>query len=161
MTHKKHYKRLKKHHHHHHHHHKRKYSGWWCVGIGLVVLIVVAVMSAYFSGAFNQSIKSTDPPDPDVACGASLDLSILSATPPSVGADGSSASLVTVSLVDKQNNPVQGVQVTLFSDRPQDRISNPSGVSNMQGLVTFNTTSLLVGTANYSAEVSCCDVQPF
>ena len=91
----------------------------------------------------------------DVACGASLYLSTVVASPPVVSADGMAYSVVTVSLVDLQSNPVQGVQVALASNRTNDMISNPSGASTTQGVVTFNARSELIGASNYTASVVC------
>ena len=93
----------------------------------------------------------------DLVCGASLSLSTVSASPPVVLADGQAYSVVSVGLVNMHNDPVPGVQVQLASNRAtgQDMISNPSGVSTSQGVVTFNARSEVVGTARYTAQLVC------
>jgi len=72
--------------------------------------------------------------------------------PGTIAADGISAGLVTVTLVDSRGNPVPGKEVTLLSSRGAvDTISPSSAVSNANGVATFTIASAQAGTATVSA----------
>ncbi|MCX6876665.1 MAG: Ig-like domain-containing protein, partial [Verrucomicrobia bacterium] len=78
--------------------------------------------------------------------------STVAAAPSAVPANGSSTSIITVTLKDVNSNPVAGKSVTLTSDRgATDTISAASGVSDASGVVTFTVKSSTPGTPNFTA----------
>ncbi len=85
---------------------------------------------------------------------ASGTVSTVASSPPSVVADGSATSTVTVTLLDANGNPVSGEAVTLSSSRgATDSISAASGASNTSGVVTFAIRSTTAGSSTCTAAV--------
>jgi hypothetical protein len=73
-------------------------------------------------------------------------------TPPTVPADGVTASTVVVTLRDAQGNPIAGKVVTLASSRgATDLIGPASGPSDAAGQVRFTVTSPTLGVAQLTA----------
>ncbi|WP_162458367.1 Ig-like domain-containing protein [Pseudactinotalea terrae] len=70
----------------------------------------------------------------------SADVSTVTAAPAVVPADGTSAATITVKLLDATGNPVSGQSVTLAADGGSSAISEPSGTSGGDGVVTFTVT---------------------
>ena len=77
--------------------------------------------------------------------------STVSASPASVTADGSSSSTITVALKNGYGNPVRGITVTLAGSGGSSTISAASGVSDVNGLVTFTVQDTVVETTTYTA----------
>ena len=77
--------------------------------------------------------------------------STVSASPASVTADGSSSSTITVALKNGYGNPVRGITVTLAGSGGSSTISAASGVSDLNGLVTFTVRDSVVETTTYTA----------
>ena len=78
--------------------------------------------------------------------------STVAASPTSVTANGSTPSIVTITLLDASSNPVSGKTVTLTSSRGgSDTISSASGSSNSLGRVTFTVLSSSVGSSSFTA----------
>jgi Bacterial Ig-like domain (group 1)/Invasin, domain 3 len=78
--------------------------------------------------------------------------SSVSANPSSVVADGVTASRVTVTLRDVNNNPAPGKTVTLAQTAGQPAAISPSsGPSTSAGVVTFQVSSSVVGSTTFSA----------
>jgi hypothetical protein len=81
------------------------------------------------------------------------DVSTVSASPSSVIADGTPAT-ITVTLLDELGSPVSNKSVTLVSSRGiADTISAPSGLSNASGIVTFTVSSMTEGDSVFTASV--------
>jgi len=79
-------------------------------------------------------------------------ISTVSAAPSSVVANGTSASTITVTLLDSGGIPVGGKTVALASNRgATDTIAAASGMSNAAGVVTFSVKSTTPGAAVFSA----------
>ncbi len=66
-------------------------------------------------------------------------------------ANGTSSSVVTVTLLDAYNNPVSGKSVSLSDGAANSTISSPSGTSNSSGVVTFTVTDTTAESATYTA----------
>lgn len=78
--------------------------------------------------------------------------STLSVSAPSVLANGSASSAITVTVVDAFGNPVAGEPVALASDRGAlDAISPASGSTDAAGNVTFTVTSRTFGPSTFTA----------
>lgn len=77
--------------------------------------------------------------------------STLTAAPSAAVADGESASTITVTLLDANENPVAGQGVTLAADGGSSEISEPSGVSDAAGKVTFTVTNTVAERVTYTA----------
>jgi autotransporter-associated beta strand protein len=78
--------------------------------------------------------------------------STVTASPGVVTANGIAPATITVTLRDAYDNPVLGRTVTLASSRDTaDMISEPSGDSDGNGVVTFTVTSSTFGVADFSA----------
>ena len=89
---------------------------------------------------------------PGATTPADAGTSLVSASPSSVVADGSTPSTITVTLLDSGSNPVSGKTVTLASSRgAADTISAASGLSDGSGVVTFNVTSATTGAPVFTA----------
>lgn len=73
------------------------------------------------------------------------------AAPTKVLANGSSPSTVTVTLLDANQQPVQGHSVSLTATGGSSQISAPSGVSAADGTVTFTVTNRTVENVVYTA----------
>lgn len=71
-----------------------------------------------------------------------------------VVADGVDSVTITVTLLDVASNPVPGRPVKLVSDNVADTISEPSGVSDAAGVVTFTVTSDTADTSTFTATAS-------
>lgn len=77
--------------------------------------------------------------------------STVAANPTSVFADGSTASTITVTLLDNNNQPVPNKTVSLSGNGGSSVISTPSGPSNSLGVVTFTVTDTNAETVLYTA----------
>ncbi len=87
-----------------------------------------------------------------VAGNVDANRSSIASHPTSVVADGSSASTVTVTLRDSNDNRVSGKVVTLSSTRGvTDSISPASATSDASGVATFSVASTAAGTSTCSA----------
>ena len=64
---------------------------------------------------------------------ASQDTSSVAALPTSIISDGMTTSTITVTVVDAQNNPINGQQVSLDSSGSGNTILPPSGPTGMDG----------------------------
>ena len=73
------------------------------------------------------------------------------AAPASVPADGSTASVITVTLADHFGNPVSGINVSLGQGTGQSVISPASAVSNSSGVATFDVTDTTSERVTYLA----------
>lgn len=77
------------------------------------------------------------------------------AASPTVLANGSASTAITVRIADAFGNPVQGVEVALASDRgPIDAVSPPSATTDAVGQVTFTVASPRFGPATFTAIAS-------
>ena len=74
------------------------------------------------------------------------------ASPPSVAADGSTTSTITVTLLDAGGNPVSGKTVTLTAGSGSSTISAASGASNASGVVTFTVKDTVAQAVTYTAK---------
>jgi Bacterial Ig-like domain (group 1) len=86
-----------------------------------------------------------------VAGVAAADQSTVSATPDAVPADGTTASTVTVTLLDHNQNPVSGKTVTLAATGGKSHITTTRGVSAANGTATFSVTDSTAEVVTYSA----------
>ncbi|GAB2619754.1 Ig-like domain-containing protein [Pseudactinotalea suaedae] len=77
--------------------------------------------------------------------------SSVTANPTSVTADGESAATITVTLLDANDNPVPGLSVTLAAGGGSSVISEPSGPSDADGVVTFTVTDTVAEQVTYTA----------
>lgn len=84
-------------------------------------------------------------------CAADSGTSTVSANPPSVVADGTTTSTITVTLLDSGGNPVSGKTVTLAADGGSSVISAASGLSDASGVVTFTVSDTVVEIVTYTA----------
>ncbi len=76
----------------------------------------------------------------------------ISANPPNVAADGSSAATVTVSLTDALNRPTPGKSVTLDAGTSHAVISGPAtGVTDAAGQASFTVTDQVNEAVTFSA----------
>ena len=66
-------------------------------------------------------------------------------------ADGSTASTITVTLKDVNNNPASGKTVTLARSGGSSTISPASGPSNVSGVVTFTVKDTVAESTTYTA----------
>lgn len=86
---------------------------------------------------------------------ASASASSISASPPTVPADGSTQSAVTVKITDSGGNPLAGKTVTLSQDPAGgSTISAASGPTSAQGITTFTVTDATPQTVTYTAKDS-------
>lgn len=79
--------------------------------------------------------------------------STVTAAPESVTADGISAATVTVTVVDTAGEPMSGETVVLAAGTGSSAISEPSGVSDDAGQVTFTVTDTVAEQVSYTAAV--------
>ena len=84
-------------------------------------------------------------------CTADPGTSTVSASPPSVVADGTTTSTITVTLLDSVSNPVSGKTVTLAAGSGSSVISAASGPSDASGVVTFTVKDAVAETVTYTA----------
>ena len=77
--------------------------------------------------------------------------SVVSASPGSVTADGSTTSTITVTLKDASNRPVSGKAVILSQGAGSSTISAASGPSNASGVVTFTVKDTKAEAVTYTA----------
>jgi conserved repeat domain len=84
-------------------------------------------------------------------CTADPGTSTVSASPPSVVADGTTTSTITVTLRDSVSNPVSGKTVTLVAGSGSSVISAASGPSDASGVVTFTVKDAVAETVTYTA----------
>ncbi|MEO8740401.1 MAG: Ig-like domain-containing protein [Casimicrobiaceae bacterium] len=76
----------------------------------------------------------------------------ISAAPTTVQNDGTSATTITVTLRDAQNNPSPGKTVTLAQGSGHSIITGPSpSVTDAAGTIQFNATDLVPETVTYTA----------
>jgi hypothetical protein len=94
------------------------------------------------------SAVSTFTVDVRAGIGAS---STVSASPTSVVADGSSTSIITVTIMDDSNNPVSNRTVTLNQGGGHSTISPASSASDSNGVVTFTVKDTTAETVAYTA----------
>lgn len=81
----------------------------------------------------------------------SQEYSTVTAAPSEVTANGTSHSIVTVTLLDANQNPVVGEQVTLAAGGGSSEVSEPSGVSDDAGEVSFTVTDMVAEQVTYTA----------
>src|SRR5262249_7200407 len=83
-----------------------------------------------------------------VASGASI-----GASPSTVTADGTSASMITVTLKDSLNRGTPGKLVTLSQGAGHSIVNalNPSGVTDSSGEIKFNATNVVGESVTYTA----------
>ena len=79
------------------------------------------------------------------------DQSTVIADPTTVFADGATTSIITVTLLDANDNPVAGDVVSLAPDGGSSIISAPSGPSAADGTVTFTVSDAADETVTYTA----------
>lgn len=84
---------------------------------------------------------------------ADADTSTVTAYPSSVYADGVTFSTITVILRDVSSVPLAGKTVSLAADAGDSIISAPSGVSDVDGTVTFTVTDDSLETVTYTATI--------
>ena len=82
---------------------------------------------------------------------ATAENSTVTASPATVLADGTATSTITVTLKDKNNDPVDGKAVTLAQGTGSSTISAASGVSDAGGVVTFTVKSTTAEAVTYTA----------
>jgi hypothetical protein len=124
-------------------------------------VVVFTVVSATFGPATFTATDTTDglalsqAAQVTFAGTVSATRSTVVASAPSVLADGSTSSTITVTLLDAFGNPVAGKGVTLASTRgAADALSPPSGASDVGGVVTFTARSSTFGTSDFAAAVT-------
>ena len=78
--------------------------------------------------------------------------STVSANPASVPADGSTASTITVTLLDSGGNPVSGKNVTLTAGSGSSTITVVNGTTNASGQATFKVTDTKAEGVTYTAK---------
>lgn len=81
------------------------------------------------------------------------DTSSVAAVPESVSADGVAYSTITVIVRDVDNNPLSGKTVTLAASGGGSIISGASGVSDVDGIVTFTVTDENPEIVTYTATI--------
>ena len=82
--------------------------------------------------------------------------STITASPPSVPADGSSAAVVTVTVLDQAvgPQPIQGVAVTLTKSAGASAvITTVSGTSNSSGVATFSVTDSSIEPVTFTGRL--------
>jgi 5-hydroxyisourate hydrolase-like protein (transthyretin family) len=77
--------------------------------------------------------------------------SSVQASPASVAADGSTASTITVTLDDHNDNPVPNITVTLSALNGSSTISPATAVTNTSGIASFNVTDQTAEIVVYRA----------
>jgi hypothetical protein len=76
----------------------------------------------------------------------------ISASPPSVAADGLASSTITVTLKDALSRPAPGKQVTLSQGSSHSNVGSPNpGVSDVNGQAIFAATNLVGESVTYTA----------
>jgi len=79
----------------------------------------------------------------------------IAANPTAVGADGTASSLITVTLKDAFDNPIQGQTVTLTQDASKSSNIEPdasgSDVTDASGQATFKVTNTVAENVTYTA----------
>lgn len=83
---------------------------------------------------------------------ADAERSTLNGAPTEVLADGRANATLTVTLLDSQGRPVPGKLVQIRSERPEDRIIQPSTQTDAQGRAQAEVRSDMVGNAVLIAE---------
>lgn len=77
--------------------------------------------------------------------------STVTSQPNKVEANGISSSTITVTLLDSSGNPIHGKIVSLTANAGRSVISEPSGPSNADGIVTFTVRNTRIEKVKYSA----------
>ncbi len=86
-----------------------------------------------------------------VAGPADAGTSTVTASPPTVTADGISTSTITVTMRDANGNPVAGDFVFLSQGGGSSTVSGPSGTSAADGTVTFTASDTTAEVVTYMA----------
>ncbi|SEE85996.1 Ig-like domain-containing protein [Ruania alba] len=81
----------------------------------------------------------------------SASVSTMTASPTSVVADGESTSTITVTVLDANQNPVVGHSVSLAAGSGSSEVSEPGGLSDADGVVTFTVTNTVAEQVTYTA----------
>ncbi|MBI4139279.1 Ig-like domain-containing protein [Candidatus Uhrbacteria bacterium] len=95
-------------------------------------------------------VKVVTPPPADTVAATST--SSIKADPTTVPADGTSKSLVTITVKNAGGTAISGKTVVLSSSRPADTISAVSAVTDPSGQATFMIRSSATGTAQLTAK---------
>ncbi len=105
------------------------------------------------SASVSPSPSTTPSPTPSPSPNGQLDAghSTFSANPSSLAADGTTSSVVTITLRDNNNNPLSGLAVSLTTSDNR-AVFNPtatgSNVTDLSGHATFTMTSTNAGNDN-------------
>jgi hypothetical protein len=82
---------------------------------------------------------------------ADASASTLSANPTSVPADGTTASTITVTVRDHEQNPVAGAAITLTPSGGSSKVTVVSGTTDSAGVATFSVTDTTAEVVTYTA----------
>jgi len=83
--------------------------------------------------------------------GVSASKSTVVASPTSVTADGTTTSMITVTLLDTNSNPVSGKTVTLAAGSGSSTITTVNGTTNSSGQATFTVKDTVAQAVTYTA----------
>ncbi|MBI2099524.1 Ig-like domain-containing protein [Candidatus Uhrbacteria bacterium] len=82
-------------------------------------------------------------------------------SPDTVVADGTSTAVLTVKVVDGDNNALGRRTVTVISTKSADAISPESGATNNSGYITFNISSAKHGESVYTVRIDSTTLSTF
>ena len=120
-------------------------------GVATFTNLVVDSAGTYNLVATDGSLSQASGAFTVGAAAVSAARSTVNDSPATVTANGTSSSIVTVTLLDAYNNPVSGKSVSLSDGAANSTISSPSGTSNSSGVVTFTVTDTTAESATYTA----------
>jgi len=85
---------------------------------------------------------------------SSTQSSVTAPPTPITASNGTSASIITVTVRDASNNPVSGATVTLASLDPGTKFTQPSGTTNTDGQIEGTLSATVVGIKTVTATVN-------